>query len=146
MNRVGFYLAPDRPVEQVLPLVARAALRAGQRMLVVAGDTALLARLDHALWEAAPEDFLAHGQGGGPHDAHHPILLSETCSAGNGARLLALADGQWRAEADQFERVFLFFDDSGRAAARQTWRLFDARTDVEREFHELVEGKWVRKL
>lgn len=146
MNRVGFYLAPDRPVEQVLPLVARAAMRTGQRMLVVADDSDLLARLDQALWEAAPEDFLAHGHDGGPHDARQPILLSRACSAANGAGLLALADGQWRAEADGFERVLLFFDDSGRAAARQTWRLFDARTDVEREFHELVEGKWVRKL
>lgn len=146
MNRVGFYLAPDRPVEQVLPLVARAALRAGQRMLVVADDADLLTRLDQALWQAAPEDFLAHGQSGGPHDARQPILLSGTCSTGNGAKLLALADGQWRAEAETFERVFLFFDDAGRAAARQTWRLFDARTDVEREFHELVDGKWVRKL
>ena len=43
--RVGFYLAPGQPVERVLPLIARAAARAGQRMLVVADDDALL-RID----------------------------------------------------------------------------------------------------
>ena len=115
-------------------------------MLVVADDADLLERLDNALWEAAAEDFLAHGTAGGPHDARQPILLSGTCASGNGAKLLALADGHWREEADAFERVFLFFDDTGRSAARATWRRFDDRADVEREFHELVGGKWVRKL
>jgi DNA polymerase III subunit chi len=121
-------------------------LRADQRMLVVAGDEALRARLDTALWDAAPEDFLAHGHAGGPHDARQPILLSGTCEAANGATLIALADGQWREEAEGFERVFLFFDDGGRVEARHAWRRFDERTDVEREFHELAEGKWVRRL
>ncbi len=130
----------------MLPLVARAALRSGQRMLVVAGDAELRDGLDAALWDAAPADFLAHGQAGGAHDARQPILVSETCKAANGATLLALADGQWRDEASGFERVFLFFDDGGRDDARKTWRRFDERTDVEREFHELVDGKWVRRL
>lgn len=115
-------------------------------MLVVAGDAGLRERLDGALWEAAPADFLAHGQAGGAHDARQPILVSETCQPANGATLLALADGQWRDEAGGFERVFLFFDDAGRDEARQTWRRFDERTDVEREFYELVEGKWARRL
>jgi len=144
--RVGFYLAPDRPVEQVLPLVARAALRSGQRILVVAGDADLRARLDTALWEATPEDFLAHGSAGGAHDARQPILLAETCDPANGAKLIALADGCWRDEVAAFERAFLFFDDAGRAAARETWRKFDGRTDITREFHELVDGKWVQRL
>ena len=60
MDRLGFYLSGEQPVERVLPLIARAAKRAGQRMLVVAGDADLLERLDKALWEQFPEDFLAH--------------------------------------------------------------------------------------
>ena len=61
MERVGFYLTGAQPVERVLPLIARAAKNAGQRILVVAEDEALLDRLDKALWEQFPEDFLAHG-------------------------------------------------------------------------------------
>ena len=61
------------------------------------------------------------------------------------ATLIALADGQWRPEAEQFDRVLLFFDESGRTASRQVWRLFDQREDVTREFHELDGGKWVQK-
>lgn len=143
--RVGFYLSGTTPVERVLPLIARAAKRQGQRMLVVSGDDALLDRLDKALWEQCPEDFLAHGRADAPHAARQPVLLSSECAADNGAALVALADGQWREEAEQFDRALLFFDEAGRQAARGTWRLFDQREDVTREFYELDDGKWVKR-
>lgn len=147
--RIGFYLCGHQPVERVLPLIARAALGQDQRLLVVSGDEAQLARLDEALWEHSPEQFLAHGRAGTPHDARQPILLSGECrasnGASNGAALVALADGQWREEAGSFARALLFFDEAGRAGARTTWRLFDGRDDVEREFYELEGGKWVKK-
>ena len=142
---MGFYLSGAQPVERVLPLIARAAKKGGQRMLVVAGDDGLLDRLDKALWEQFPEDFLAHGRADAPHAERQPVLLSSDCAAPNGAALVAMADGQWREEAERFERALLFFDESGRAAARETWRLFDQREDVAREFHELEAGKWVQK-
>jgi DNA polymerase III subunit chi len=145
VERVGFYLSGAQPVERVLPLIARAAKKAGQRVLVVAGDEALLDRLDQALWEQFPEDFLAHGRAASAHAERQPVLLSADCAAANGATLVALADGQWREEAERFERALLFFDEAGRAAARETWRLFDQREDVTREFYELEAGKWVQK-
>lgn len=145
MHRLGFYLSGAQPVERVLPLIARAAGRAGQRMLVVANDTDLLDRLDKALWEQFPEDYLAHGRADAPHAARQPVLLATDCAAANGATLVALADGQWRSEAEGFERALLLFAESGRAASREIWRLFDQREDVTREFHELEGGKWVQK-
>ena len=145
MERVGFYLTGAQPVERVLPLIARAAKNAGKRMLVVAEDEALLDRLDKALWEQFPEDFLAHGRADAPHPERQPVLLASDCSAANGAALVALADGQWREQAEVFDRALLFFEEAGRAAARQAWRLFDGRTDVTREFHELENGRWVHK-
>ena len=132
-----------QPVERVLPLIARAAKRAGQRMLVVAEDSSLLDRLDKGLWEHFPEDYLAHGRAGAPHAVRQPVLLSSDCVAANGATVVALADGRWRPEAEALDRVLLLFDESGRAASRAVWRLFDQREDVTREFHELEGGKWV---
>jgi DNA polymerase III subunit chi len=114
-------------------------------MVVVAGDDALLDRLDSALWEQFPEDFLAHGRADAAHAERQPVLLSRECAAANGATLVALADGRWREDAERFDRALLFFDEAGRAAARETWRLFDQREDVTREFHELEGGKWVQK-
>jgi DNA polymerase-3 subunit chi len=145
VQRIGFYLSGEQPVERVLPLIARAAKRGGQRMLVVAGDADLLERLDKALWEQFPEDYLAHGRAEAPHAARQPVLLASDCTAANGATLVALADGQWRPEAEAFDRALLFFDESGRAASREVWRLFDQREGVTREFHELADGKWVQK-
>ena len=144
-SRVGFYLAPGQPVERVLPLIARAALRQGQRLLVVADDAELLDRIGGALWDIAPAEFLANGRADGAHAAHQPVLLSQACAAENGAQVVALADGEWRDDAETFDRALLFFDEDGRAAARDVWRRFDGRDDIEREFHELEAGKWVRK-
>ena len=143
--RVGFYLHGQQPVERVLPLIARAAMGQGQRLLVVSADDGHLAAIDAALWEAFPEQFLAHGFSGGPHDARQPILLADRCSDANGAAVVALADGLWREEAARFPRVLLFFDEAGRAAARDTWKLFDGREDITREFHELDGGRWIQK-
>ncbi len=143
--RIGFYLTGSQQVEAVLPQIARAALGQGQRLLVVAEDARLREDLDKSLWEAFPQEFLAHGQAGGAHDARQPILVNDECDAANGAQIVALADGQWRKEATAFGRALLFFDDESRAAARETWRLFDAKEDVEREFFEFEAGKWVKR-
>jgi DNA polymerase III subunit chi len=143
--RLGFYLHGQQPVDRVLPLIARAAMGQGQRLLVVSGDDDQLARLSTALWEQYPAEFLAHGFAGGPHDARQPILLADRCTPANEAGVVALADGIWREDAAAFPRALLFFDEAGRKAARETWRLFDGRDGVEREFHELEGGRWIHK-
>ena len=143
--RLGFYLTGSQPLERVLPLIARAALGQEQRMLVVAEDAGLLDRLDRALWEGKAEDFLPHGRADAPHADRQPVLLSTTCAPANGAKLVALADGGWRDEAEGFERALLLFGEEQRAEARQTWRRFDGREDVTREFFELENGKWTKR-
>ena len=145
MERVGFYLTGSQPVERVLPLIARAAKRAGQRMLVVSGEEAQIEALDKALWEECGADFLAHGKADGPHAGRQPVLLSHECEAPNGATMIAFADGRWRNEAEAFERAFVFFDDQGREDARAIWRQFDQREEISREYHALENGRWVRK-
>ena len=143
--RLGFYLTGSQPVERVLPLIARAALGQDQRLLVVAEDAGLLDQLDRALWESSPEQFLPHGRADAAHAERQPVLLSMTCVPANGAKLVALADGAWRDEAEAFDRALLFFGEEQRAEARQTWRRFDGREDVTREFFELEDGKWTKR-
>lgn len=114
-------------------------------MLVVSDSDEQLHALDKALWEECPEDFLAHGRAGAPHAERQPVLLARQCTAANGAKLVAFADGRWREEAESFERAFVFFGEDGRETARGVWRLFDQRADVTREYHALEDGKWVQK-
>ena len=138
--RVDFYQLSRDPVETAVAQIARATLKAGKRLLVVADDADRLDRIGEALW-AVGGDFLANGRAGGPHDARQPILLAEAVEPANGATLLALADGKWR-EPDGFERVFLFFDGETLDAARGLWRDLGSREDTERHFWKQDGGKW----
>lgn len=141
--RVDFYQLSRDPAEAALPLIARAALSAGEKLLVVSGDEEQLGRIGDALWRKLPETFLAHGRAGEEHEARQPILLSGEPSAANGARYMAIADGVWRDGQTPFERTFYFFDDATLQPARDCWRMLGGREGLERRFWKQQDGKWV---
>ena len=141
--QVDFYQLSQSPVEAALPLLARATLGAGQRLLVVAQQAELRAQIGKGLWELK-ESFLAHGQAGGADDARQPILLSDKVEASNGARFIALADGQWREEALGFDRAMLVFDETTVEAARGVWRKLDGDETLTRRYFKQEDGKWIQ--
>ncbi|MBU3078585.1 DNA polymerase III subunit chi [Sphingomonas quercus] len=133
------------PLDRVLPRIAERVVDGGGRLLVVAGDDALLARLDERLWSYAPESFLPHGRAGADGEADQPVLLSARPEPANGARAIALADGVWREEALGFDRAFHFFDESNVAAARAAWKGLASRDGVERRYWKQDEaGRWTQ--
>ncbi len=80
---------------------------------------------------------------GDPHQARQPILLADGCSAPNGARMVLIADGVWRDEALDFDRVLLLFDAARRDAAAELWRRFMADAAVDNRIHKQDEhGQW----
>ena len=139
--RVDFYQLTRDPAELVLPLLARSAIAAGERMLVVSADRPQLDRISEALWARLPESFLAHGHAGGAHDARQPSLLSDCCEPANGAKFVALADGVWR-EAQAMARIFLLFPPEMIDDARGCWRMLGTREGVERKYWRQDGGKW----
>ena len=139
--RVDFYQLSRDPAEAALPLIARAAMKAGERMLVVSADEAQLARIGDALWTRLPESFLAHGMAGDKDAARQPILLSTATEPANGAKFLAIADGVWR--EGPFARTFYLFDEVTLQAARDCWRMLGEREGIERKFWKQQDGKWV---
>ncbi|MFM5917573.1 MAG: DNA polymerase III subunit chi [Novosphingobium sp.] len=138
--RVDFYQLSESSVEAALPALAAKMREAGAKVLVVSADDAQLARISDALW-APKGTFLAHGMAGGPDDARQPILLSDRIEPANGATFVALADGAWREGAEQFERVFLLFDESSIEQARQTWRSLDGG---ERNYWQQKGASWTK--
>ena len=142
--QVDFYQLSRDPAEDALAMIAAKVLELGERMLVVSADEALLARISDALWTRKPDSFLAHGLAGSPHDARQPVLLSGRIEPANGARFVALADGQWRDEALGFERVFLLFDQASIETARATWRMLDGREAVTRNYWKQEDGRWIK--
>lgn len=141
--QVDFYQLAGEAVEAVLPQIAGKCLAAGERLLVVAGDEALRARIGQALWENRREPFLAHGQMGEGHETRQPILLSSETVPVNGARFMALADGVWRDPPEAVERVFLLFGADRLEEARACWRALAAREGVNRRFWKRAGGRWV---
>ena len=143
--QVDFYQLGGSPLEQVLSTLAQRLLSEGARLLVVAEEEGLLARLDRMLWDQGSTSFIPHGLAGGPDDARQPILLSTQTDAPNLARNMLIADGQWRDAALNFDRAFYLFDGETLEGARLAWKLLAGREGVERRYWAQEDGKWVRK-
>ena len=143
--RVDFYQLVDATIESVVASVGQRLIGEGQRLLVVAGDEALLARLDRLLWDQGASSFIPHGLAGGADDSAQPILLSSGSDAPNRARNLLIADGEWREAALGYDRAFFLFDGESLEAARLAWKLLAGRDGVERHYWGHEDSRWVKK-
>ena len=143
--RVDFYQLGAAQPDSVIAAIAGKLLDEGQRLLMVAADEALLARLDRQLWDQGSASFLPHGLAGGSDDAAQPILLSTGADAPNLARNILIADGEWREAALAYDRAFYLFDEGTLEGARLAWKLLAGRHGVERNYWALEDGKWVKK-
>jgi len=142
---VDFYQLGQTPFEQVIASIAEKLLAQDARLLIVAEDETVLARLDRMLWDQGATSFLPHGLAGGTDDARQPILLSTSPDAPNLARNMLIADGQWREAALGYDRAFYLFDNDALEAARLAWKLLAGREGVERNFWAQEDGRWVQK-
>ena len=142
MTQVDFYHLTQTPVERALPQIAGKVLEAGARLLIVSGDAGQREALDRALWEQPAEGFLPHGVSGDAHDARQPVLIAEGCDAENGAKMVALADGQWRDEALGFGRAFYLFDSATIDNARRSWKMLGECEGVDRRYWRHENGRW----
>ncbi len=139
--QVDFYHLGRDPLPAVLTSIAIRVLSGGGRLLVVTGEEGQADLIDRSLWEGSADTFLPHGREG----ADQPILIAGGCEAANGARNVALVDGQWRDEATGFDRAFHFFDDASIEAARAAWRGLKGRDDVKPRYWKQDEnGRWAQ--
>ena len=143
--RVDFYQLGSSGHDGVIGSIAGKLFGEEQRLLIVADDEALLARLDRLLWDEGAASFLPHGIAGGADDPRQPILLATTTDAPNLARNILIADGEWRDAALHFDRAFYLFDAATLEGARLAWKLLAGRDEVERHYWANQDGKWVEK-
>ena len=143
--RVDFYQLGDATIESVISAVGQRLILDRQRLLVVAGQEAMLARLDRLLWDQGPASFLPHGLARGSDDAAQPILLSSSIDAPNLARNILIADGEWRDAALGYDRAFFLFDQDSVDDARLAWKLLAGRDAVERHYWASEDGRWTKK-
>jgi DNA polymerase-3 subunit chi len=143
--RVDFYQLGGVQPDNVIAAIAGKLLDDQQRLLLVAGDEALLSRLDRQLWDQGAASFLPHALAGGADDTAQPILLSTGTDAPNLARNILIADGEWSEAALGYDRAFFLFDDATLEGARLAWKLLAGREGIERNYWALEGGKWVKK-
>ena len=144
--QVDFYQLGEAALETVIAGIAEELLEQDARLLIIAEDETLLARLDRLLWDQGPASFLPHGLAGGADDARQPILLTTSPDAPNLARNMLIADGQWREAALGYDRAFYLFDNDALPGARLAWKLLSGREGVERRFWARDDsGRWVEK-
>jgi DNA polymerase-3 subunit chi len=142
--RVDFYQLGAQP-DNVIAAIAGKLFEDGQRLLVVAAEEGLLARLDRQLWDQGAASFLPHGLAGGADDTSQPILLSTGTDSPNLARNMLIADGEWREAALGYDRAFYLFGEDTLEAARLAWKLLAGREGVERNYWALEGGRWTKK-
>jgi DNA polymerase-3 subunit chi len=143
--QVDFYQLAGTAAEPIIASIAEKVLGADGRLLIVAEDEGLLARLDRMLWDQATGSFLPHGIAGGADDARQPILLSSSPDAPNQARNMLIADGVWREAALTYDRSFFLFDTNTLEPARLAWKLLAGRDGIDRRYWAQESGKWVNK-
>jgi len=142
--RVDFYQLGGLDPARAMAQLAGKAVEVGLRVLVVDGDEEARQAQSRALWELSPEGFFANGIAGGPYDARQPVLLSGKVEPVNDAKVLILADGQWRDPPPAFERVMLLFDEENIAGARAAWRMLGEQDAADRRFWKQDDrGRWV---
>jgi len=138
--QVDFYQLTRDPAEKVLPFIAQRVLDDDGRLLIVSDDTAQLDAISAAFWTAKPDSFLAHAKTDEGDDTIQPILLSARTDAANGARFVAIADGNWRDVGADVERIFYLFPHARTDMARTAWR--NLGEDTARRYWKQDGGKW----
>jgi len=149
VSEVFFYHLTRQSVDQALrPLLAKCAGQ-GWRVAVQGSRADYIKWLDDKLWLGPDDGFSPHGVAGGVHDAHQPVLLSDTTMGPGFDCLISVDMAEVPADAvAQHKRVCILFDASDDAAmtvARGQWsRLTDAGCVA--KYWSEESGKWELKV
>jgi DNA polymerase-3 subunit chi len=125
MTEVGFYHLLTMPLERALPRLLELGLKAGFRIVVLAGSPERVEHLDAALWSYDDASFLPHGSRRDGRPERQPIWLTESDENPNQADMLVLTDGAGSARLVEYRRCLDLFDgndEAALAAARERWR------------------------
>lgn len=142
LMQVDFYHLVRSPIDRVLPRIAERIYDQGGRLVIVSADAEQRQAIDRLLWSYAADSFLPHAQEGAGDDARQPILIADRVNGANGARNVAIIDGQWRDDAMAFDRAFHFFDEGGIQAARGAWKGLASADGIERRYWRQTESGW----
>ncbi len=149
MGAAFFYHLTQRSLEDTLPMLLGKALGAGWKVAVRGTDPGRMDWLDQRLWLGQEDDFLPHGQIGGPHDALQPVLLTCGPEAPNAANCVMTVDGAGITadEVKALDRVCILFDGYDQEAvqnARVQWKELTG-AGCSAQYWSEESGRWEKK-
>lgn len=121
---IQFYHLLSTSRERAVPKLMEKALASGAKVVMLAGNDAVLKTMSDALWSNDPASFLPHGGARDGHKAEQPIYLTLADENPNGAEILCVLDGSQPASLSSFSKVLDVFDGSREdevASARARW-------------------------
>ncbi|MDR2852691.1 MAG: DNA polymerase III subunit chi [Burkholderiaceae bacterium] len=137
MTRIDFHFNVTDKVHHVCRLVRKALHTStdGQTRMLILADTPDLDRIDAALWQTAPSDFLAHCRSDAPAAvrARSPVILAPRADADlppcDILVHLGCSGASVPAGFERFMRLFELVgrDQTDRAPARARWRHYSRR-------------------
>jgi len=142
-----FYHMESASLKAVLPELLEKTLERGWTALVKTSE-ADLSELDGFLWTYRDEAFLPHGRDDEPLADRHPIRLSATASAPDGADIVFITDGSDMADLSGVSRLIYMINGQSEAAvnqARQRWSETKASGAPMSYWQQDGRGKWTKK-
>jgi DNA polymerase III subunit chi len=122
---IGFYHLLATALERALPRLLELGLKAGFRIVVLAGSPERVEHIDAVLWSYDDASFLPHGSRRDGRPERQPVWLSDSDENPNRADMLVLTDGAVSARLSEYRRCLDLFDgndETALAAARERWR------------------------
>jgi DNA polymerase III subunit chi len=122
---IGFYHLLATPLERALPRLLELGLKAGFRIVVLAGSPERVEHLDAVLWSYDDASFVPHGSRRDGRPERQPVWLSDSDENPNRADMLVLTDGAVSGRLAEYRRCLDLFDgndESALVAARARWR------------------------
>lgn len=145
---VLFYHLTESTLEEALPPLIEKSLERGWRVAVQTGGRERCEALDSWLWTWREDAFLAHGTDRDDHAAHQPVLLTDTPSNANGARVRFLVDGAAPDALEGYERAVFMFDGHDGAqldAARTHWKAMKSAGHAVTYWQQGPDRRWQKK-
>lgn len=147
MTEIRFYHLLRDTTSKAVPDIISKALAKGIRVLLKLPNEQRRNHYDDWLWRYNPESFLPHAQDGDPEPQAHPVWLSTTDEAPNGATMAFVVEGAELPESSKFSLICMLFDSENEERllqARQRWAELKKQTDLTLTYwKQSDDGRWV---
>ena len=149
MTEIRFYHLLRDTTTKAVPDILGKALAKGIRVLLKLPNEDRRKYYDDWLWRFNAESFLPHAQDGDPEPQAHPVWLSTSDSAPNGATMAFVIEGAELPAFDAFDLICMMFDsenDDRLQQARKLWGDLKKQDDLTLTYWKQGDdGRWVQQ-